>query len=353
MLTSMLQLYQNLYKLFIKRIPVAVAGQQTLLLGQADIAATMVLSDYVEAVERAFERLDAGKMSVPDVVHIPAPDGAFHVKSAGFVGDPYYVAVKVNGNFPGNQRRTALPTIQGAIILCDGRNGALLAVIDSIEVTAMRTAAATAVAAKYLARKDTTVATIIGCGIQGRVQMLALQEALPLKTVYAFDSDVARKETFVQHMLGETGLDVIPVDNIADATLASQAIVTCTSSRVPYLRREHVVPGTFIAAVGADNHDKQELHPDLMRRSKVVVDLINQCAEIGELHHALDAGAMTPTDVVGELGAIVARRESPTFRPDDVIIFDSTGSAIQDVAAAGIIFERAKAAGIGLSMEFA
>ena len=115
-----------------------MAGHKTLLLGQADIARTMALSDYIEAVEGAFERLAAGRMSVPEVVHSPAPDGVFHVKSAGFVGDPSYVAVKVNGNFPDNLRRTGLPTIQGAIVLCDGQNGSLLAVIDSIEVTAMR-----------------------------------------------------------------------------------------------------------------------------------------------------------------------------------------------------------------------
>ena len=108
-----------------------MAGQKTRLLGQADIARTMALPDYIDAVEHAFEHLAAGRMTVPEVVHIPAPDGAFHVKSAGFVGgNPPYVAVKVNGNFPDNPRSTGLPTIQGAIVLCDGRNGALLAVLD-------------------------------------------------------------------------------------------------------------------------------------------------------------------------------------------------------------------------------
>ena len=154
-------------------------------------------------------------------------------------------------------------------------------------------------------------------------------------------------------MLAEAGIEIIPVDDFADATLASQAIVTCTSSRSPYLHREHVAPGTFIAAVGSDNDDKQELDPELMAHAKVVVDLLDQCAEIGELHHALEAGAMTRSDVVAELGAIVAGTERPNFSSDDIIIFDSTGSAIQDVAAAGIIYERAKSGDIGLSMEFA
>lgn len=323
-----------------------------MVLGQADIARTMALSDYIDAVERAFERLDAGRMAVPEVVHIAAPDGAFHVKSAGFIGDPSYVAVKVNGNFPNNPSLNGLPTIQGAIILCDGQNGSLLAVIDSIEVTAMRTGAATAVAAKYLAQDNTKVVTIIGCGIQGRVQLLSLLEVLPLTTVYAFDKDRKQTDVFVEQMRCETGLEIISVDDFVAATLKSQVIVTCTSSRTPFLGRNHVAPGTFIAAVGADNDDKQELEPDLLAHSKVVVDLIDQCAGIGELHHALEAGAMTREDVVAELGAIVSRSMRPVFSSEDVIIFDSTGSAIQDVAAAGMIYERAKSGDIGLSMEF-
>lgn len=330
-----------------------MSGLKTLVLGQADIARIMTLSDYIDAVERAFERYEAGRMSVPNVVHIPVPEGAFHVKSAGFIGDPSYVAIKVNGNFPNNPRLTGLPTIQGAIVLCDGKNGSLLAVIDSIEVTAMRTGAATAVAAKYLAQDGAEVATVIGCGVQGRVQLLSLLEVLPLKKVFVFDCDRNLTDAFVERMTKETNLAIRSVDDFADATLASQIIVTCTSSRTPFLARKHVAPGTFIAAVGADNDDKQELEPDLLAHSNVVVDLVDQCAEIGELHHALEAGTMTRADVVAELGAIVAGTERPSFSPEDVIIFDSTGTAIQDVAAAGIIYERAKAGDIGLSMEFA
>lgn len=330
-----------------------MSARATRLLGRADIARTMLLPDYIEAVEQAFRRFAAGRLSVPGVVHMSAPGGAFHVKSAAFDGDPHYVAVKVNGNFPENPQRSGLPTIQGAIVLCDGRTGSLLAVIDSTEVTAMRTGAATAVAAKYLAAQDSRVAAVIGCGIQGRVQLLALQAVLPLRSVYVFDLDRKLSRTFAARMQAESGLDVVPVEHLRDATLASRVIVTCTSSRRPFLRPEHVAPGTFIAAVGADNDDKQELDVELMARAKVVVDLVDQCAAIGELHHALAAGAMTRDAVVAELAQIVAGIERPVFEVEDVIVFDSTGSAFQDVAAAGTIYERAMAGDIGLSMEFA
>jgi ornithine cyclodeaminase/alanine dehydrogenase-like protein (mu-crystallin family) len=331
-----------------------MSGHETLVLGRADIARTMVLSDYIDAMERVFARFGAGRMSVPEVVHISAPEGTFHVKSAGFVDEPFYVAVKVNGNFPGNPGSRGLPTIQGAIVLCDGRDGSLLALLDSIEVTAMRTGAATAVAAKHLALNHlecAETATVIGCGLQGRVQLLSLLEVLPLRRAFAFDSDAGKSEAFVERLTHETDLEISTVDDFAEATLQSQVIVTCTPSRRPFLARVHVSPGTFIAAVGADSHDKQELEPELLAHSRVVVDLVDQCAEIGELHHALVAGAMERTDVVAELGAIVAGTVRPDFSPRDVIVFDSTGSAIQDVAAAGIIYERAKAGAIGLSME--
>jgi alanine dehydrogenase len=329
----------------------SMSRYKTRVLGGPQIAMSMDLVDYIEAVEAAFGQLAAGRMAVPPVVHIPVPGGAFHIKSAAYAGQPAYVAVKVNGNFPDNPAHNRLPTIQGAIVLCDGRNGALLAVIDSAEITAMRTGAATAVAAKYLARDDATVATIIGCGIQGRAQLLMLLEVLPLKTAYVFDQDQGRAETFAEQMRAETGIRIISVDDFADATTASHVIVTCTSSRSYFLHRRHVAPGTFVAAVGADNADKQELDPDLMGASRVVVDLVEQCAGIGELHHALAAGTMKREDVVAELSEIVAGAKKPAFSSKDIIIFDSTGTAIQDVAAAGIVYERATAADFGLAVE--
>jgi ornithine cyclodeaminase/alanine dehydrogenase-like protein (mu-crystallin family) len=329
-----------------------MAGHPTLILGQAEIAEIMSLSDYFDAAEQAFERYAEGRMSVPGVVQIEAPDGAFHVKSAGFVGSPAYVAVKVNGNFPNNPRLNGLPTIQGAIILCDGQNGSLLAVIDSIEVTAMRTAAATAVAVKHLTQRSASVVTVAGCGTQGRVQLLALAAVLPLRIVHAFDADPSRANAFAEQMHRETDLEVVAVADLQEAARASQVIVTCTSSRAPFLGRQHVSPGTFIAAVGADNHNKQELDPDLLANAKVFVDVLEQCAAIGELHHAIKAGVMTQADVAGELGAVLAKKAYAKFSPDDIVIFDSTGSAFQDVTAAGIVYERARTAGIGSWKEF-
>ena len=329
------------------------APGHTLILTRQMIAETMAFEDYVTAVERAFERYAIGTVSVPEVVHIPAPNGAFHIKSAALTGDPSYVAVKVNGNFPDNRQLAGLDTIQGAITLCDGKTGFPLAILDSTEVTAQRTAAATAVAAKHLANPDSKVATVIGCGVQGRIQLQALLHILPLAEVYAFDIDSTLCKVFAEEMSTQAGLPVVALEDFVEGTRASQVIVTCTSSRSGFLQQQHIQPGVFIAAVGADNDDKQELDPDLMRASKVVVDILEQCAQIGELHHALTAGAMKRSQVYADLGEVVSGTKAGRSSPTDTIIFDSTGSARQDVAAAAVIYERARGQGLGLPVVLA
>jgi ornithine cyclodeaminase/alanine dehydrogenase-like protein (mu-crystallin family) len=137
-------------------------------------------------------------------------------------------------------------------------------------------------------------------------------------------------------------------DEVFERVRTSDIVVTCTPARTAFLRREHVAPGTFIAAVGADREDKQELDVALLAAGRVVVDALEQCATIGELHHALDAGTMTRADVRAELAEVVAGRMPGRATPDEITIFDSTGTGLQDVAAAALVFERAVAAGRGM-----
>ena len=328
------------------------AARQTLVLTRESIAQLMAFGDYVAAVEDAFDRHASGATALAQVVHIPGPGGGFHIKSAALRGTPAYVAVKVNANFPENPRLLGLPTVQGVVALLDGQNGFPLAILDSMEVTTQRTAAATAVAAKYLARPDSRVATVIGCGVQGRMQLEALLHVLPIEVVYAFDQDAGRSESFVRDVASRTECRIVAVKDLASGTCVSDAIVTCTPARSAFLGPGHVRPGTFIAAVGADNDDKQEIEPTLMGRSKVVVDILEQCERIGDLHHALEARAMKREDVCAELGEVVHGAKPGRADSSETFIFDSTGSAIQDVAAARVIYERARAQGLGVPVRF-
>ncbi|HEY9404812.1 MAG TPA: hypothetical protein VIQ24_19300, partial [Pyrinomonadaceae bacterium] len=175
----------------------------TLLLGRGEVAALLTLDECIAAVEEAFKLHAEGKTLPPGILGIHAHDGGFHIK-AGILnpGKTYFVA-KVNANFPQNMKRYGLPLIQGIIVVCDGENGRLLALMDSMEITIIRTGAATAVAAKYLARVDAKTATICGCGNQGRISLKALMRVRRLETIYAFDVDEAQARKFAEELAGE------------------------------------------------------------------------------------------------------------------------------------------------------
>lgn len=325
-----------------------------LILKRGEVASLLSLRECIKAVEEAFGANAEGRSLPPGVLETLTEDGGFHIKAAGLkAADRTYYAAKVNGNFPQNMGRWGLPTVQGIIALYDGERGYPLALMDSIEITTLRTGAATAVAAKYLARPDSKVATICGCGVQGRIQLKSLVEVLRLEKVYACDKDEVLTGVFASELSEELQIEIIPVKDLQGAVSLSDVCVTCTPSRKPILMRGQVREGAFVAAVGADNPLKQELDPELMAGNKVVVDILEQCATIGDLHHAIEAGVMLKTDVYAELGPIITGRIPGRTSIEETIIFDSTGTALQDVAAASIVYEKALRAGIGVILNLA
>jgi alanine dehydrogenase len=326
---------------------------ETLLLTGRNVAELLTIEECIAAVESAFKLHAEGKTLPPKVLGLHTENGGFHIKAGIMRFERTYFAAKVNANFPGNSKQHSLPTIQGIIIVCDGSNGRLLALMDSIEITIIRTGAATAVAAKYLALPDTKIATICGCGNQGRISLKALMKVRDLEKVFAFDIDNAQAEKFAQEFSKE--IDVIPITatEVETSLRNSQIVVTCTPSRQPFIHADDIMPGTFIAAVGADSEEKQELFSDLFVTNKIVVDLAEQSATIGELHHAIDQKKITVTGIHAELGMIIAGKRPGRESDKEIIIFDSTGIALQDVAAASIVYEKALAYGIGTKLNFA
>ena len=315
--------------------------EATLLLSRHEVARLLTMEECIAAVEHAFRLYGEKQAEPPGMLGLHGSKGAFHIK-AGFLRlQRNYFAAKVNANYPENGERFGLPTIQGVVMLCDAENGRPLAVMDSAEITARRTAAATAVAAKYLARPKSAVLTVCGCGVQGQAQVRALAVVLPLRSVFAYDTCRERAEQFAEQIGDALGIEVRAVADLRKALLESDVGVTCTTSRKPLLTRDDVPPGIFLAAVGADHPEKWELAPDLMSSAKVVTDVTDQCAAIGDLHHAITAGTMRRTDVHAELGEIVAGVKPPRTAAEEIIVFDSTGMALQDVAAAAAVYEKA------------
>src|SRR5215210_4735295 len=187
----------------------------TLLLKNHEVAALLSLDECLAAVERVFRLQGEGKTTPPGVLGLHAQDGGFHIKAGLLDLDRTYFAAKSNANFPQNVKRFGLPLIQGIIVLCDGENGYPLALMDSIEITIQRTGAATAVAAKYLARPDSKVATICGCGNQGRISLRAIMKVRPLDRAYAFDNDGAQAEHFARELSSELGIEVTVAGDLA------------------------------------------------------------------------------------------------------------------------------------------
>ena len=262
-----------------------------LIITRRDIRRAMQPSDYLAAVELGFRAGAMGKAGSPQPMHLPVARGGFHAKGASMSLGRDYVAVKINGNFPGNPVKNGLPTIQGAICLADGSNGVLLAVIDSVEVTIQRTAATSALAAKLLAQPDSATLLVCGCGEQGRAHAAAMRAVLPITRVLLWDREFDVAEALAAQ------LEAVAVESLGAAAGQADVIACCTTANEPYLDLGMVRPGTFIAAVGADSPDKSEIAPALMSAATVVTDVTSQCLEMGDLHHAIRAGAMAAANV--------------------------------------------------------
>jgi ornithine cyclodeaminase/alanine dehydrogenase-like protein (mu-crystallin family) len=321
------------------------------ILSRREVLELLSLRECIAAVEDAFRLHADGRTFGPGVLGVPAGRGGFHIKAAGLAGSRSYFAAKINANFPDNPHRFGLPTIRGTVVLADAETGEPLAMMDSGSVTALRTGAATAVAAKFLARPDSRSATVVGCGAQGEIQLAALAAALPLEHAWVLDADPARAQNLAARAQADLGIRVEVATDLRGALRESDVCVTCTPARQAFIFRDDIAPGTFIAAVGADNRGKQELEPALVASSTLVVDVLEQCAEIGELQHALAAGLMTREAVHAELADVVAGRRPGRTRADEVTVFDSSGTALQDVAAAIVVYEKALASGGGAEVK--
>ena len=327
--------------------------EKTLLLRRSDVEELLSLRECIDAVGEIFRLQGEGKVPTPGILGVNAPRGGLHVKAGLLPGDRDYFVAKLNANFPGNNTHFGLPTIQGVIVVFDANNGVPLAILDSIDITIKRTAAASALAAKYLARKESSIATICGCGQQGRAQLRTVLLVLPLTKIYAFDVNERAAMNFRNELSPELKIDIEPVRDLASAIQNSDVCITCTTANESFVRKEDVRPGTFIAAVGADAEHKQEIDSALIASAKVVADSLEQSCAIGDVHHAIADGLMRKEDVYAELCEIVAGQKIGRVADDEIIVFDSTGVAIEDAVAAVAVYERALTDGIGTDFDFA
>ena len=323
-----------------------VAGRELILLSARDLHALLEPKAVIAALHEAYRQLASNPADQGKSLAFAIEGGSAHVKAGLLPGARSALAAKVNVNLPDNWKLRHLPTIQGALLLADTITGQPLAVMDSTALTAIRTAATAMLAARFGARKNSRVAAIIGCGAQARYQLDALLVCFPIEEIRVFDIDATRARAFA-NIIAETGARAMPVTSASAAVERADICVTCTTSKTPVLTDDLDLAGCFIAAMGADNPEKSEIGPALMARARILVEDIEACAAGGDLAHALQAGSVSRDRIHADLARLVSGEKTGRDKVDELVIFDSCGSGIQDVAATWAAYQAARATGIG------
>jgi len=324
----------------------AAAASEIVLLSGHDLRQLLSPRVVIEALREAYAALADNRADRGRSVGFMIEGGSIHVKSGLLPGSHLAFAAKVNVNLPDNWKCRNLPTIQGVVIVSDARNGRPLASMESITLTGIRTAATAALAAQFGARKDAKRLAIVGCGAQAKYQLEAFREVFPVAIVHAFDVDEARARDLAS-TCSTPRSPVTVAPSVRAAVTEADICVTCTTSKLPVLTEDLDLAGCFVAAIGADNPEKHEIAPALMGRARILVDDIDACASGGDLNHALRAGTLTKEQVHADLADLAAGRKRARLTEEELVIFDSSGSGVQDVATAWAAYQEARRAGVG------
>jgi len=303
----------------------------------------------IHAVRDAYIAYANKRVQMAPVAHLDVRqyNGEVDIKS-GYVEDFGLIGTKIATGFYDNHK-LGLPPGVAVIVLMDLKTSMPLALMDGTYITACRTGAAGAVAASVLARNDSKIVGVVGAGTQARMQVLALREIFSLEEVRVWDKYENVSKKYAKEMPEILGFIVKQEDNIADVVSGADIIVTVTPSREALVMEEWIEKGVHINAIGADGPGKQELDPQIVKRAdKVVVDSMNQCRRIGEIQHALAEGLIQEKDVHAEIGQILIGEKVGRESGDEITLFDSTGIAAQDIAAAHVVLQVAKERKIGL-----
>ncbi len=288
------------------------------------------------SAERAFSSLARAEAVVPPPIGLDLPwvAGEVHVKGAALVGSPVF-AFKVATGFYGNPER-GLPSGSGLVLVFDATTGYPLAVLaDNGYLTDLRTAAAGALATRWLAPDRPLTVGLVGAGVQARLQMRLISRVRPIRSVRVWSRSESSGAGCASALRESLGVAVTPVGRVSDAVMDADLVVTVTPSRSALVEAAMLGPGTTVIAVGSDGPEKQELDPDVMRwAGKIVTDLTAQCARIGELHHAIRSGVTSEAAVHAQLGEIVLGSRAGRESEGETIVCDLTGVGAQDAAIA-------------------
>jgi len=305
----------------------------TLILTRSDVLELIEMDSVIQSVEGAFRDLYNGLAQMPAKVYIAVGKGDFRAMPASLPGAAGIKWVNVH---PDNPCR-GMPTVMGLLIYSDPETGYPLAIMDATEITAYRTGAAAAIAARYMARPGSCSLGLVGAGRQAYTQLEAHNEIYSFNEIFVFDIDRGRAEALVK------AYPQLPVAfKQLEEVCSCDIICTTTPARRPVVKLDMLRPGVHINAVGADACGKQELEPEILQAGRVVVDDPNQSIKAGEINVAVSQGLFRPEQIAATLSEVIAGVKPGRENEKQITIFDSTGIAIQDIAVARSVYQKAK-----------
>lgn len=321
-----------------------------ILLSESDLRSCVALDiDTINCIERAFRSLAIDAVIMPPILRLDIAQhhGEIDVKTAYLPGLDNF-AIKISPGFFENPK-LGLPSLNGLMVLLSAHTGILEALLlDNGYLTSIRTAAAGAVAARWLARPDARRAAILGAGAQARLQLQALLLVRPIDTVTVWAPNPAAAQRFAAEMGQQLKVAMTPCADIDAALAGADIAVTTTPSRQPLIEARHLHPGLHITAMGSDAEHKNEIAPAaITAATRYVCDRLGQVRFLGELHHAIDAGLIAADATLPELGQVIAGQCAGRIHADDVTICDLTGTGAQDTAIAALAYARAVRGGFG------
>ena len=323
----------------------------TLILNRKDVASVLTMADCMNVVEDAFKELANGTAVLPLRTVIAPPDG-LSLYMPAYMKNMGALACKVVTVYKKNPSEHNMPTTIGKVLVQDPATGDVVCIMDGGYLTAVRTGAVSGVATKYLARNDNNqIAGIFGTGVQARMQLWAVCEARNISKAIAYDVSDNALNNFIAEMSEKLNIEIIKAKT-PDDVLEADIICTATSSPTPIFDGTKVKPGTHINGIGSHTPNARELDSEIIKRSKFVGDSYEACfKESGDIIIPLNEGVITKSNFYAELGEIVTGKKSSRINNKEITIFKSNGLAIQDVAAAKLVYDKALEAGIGANIE--
>ena len=319
----------------------------TLCLSEADIHAVLPMADLIRAMETALAAFSSGQVVQPVRPVVEMGEAALFAAMPGFVRDPPVLGAKLVAVMGANQAR-GLPTHRASIVLLDPETGALIALMDGRLITEMRTAAVSAVSAKYMARADAGVLAILGSGVQARSHLAALMLWRPFTEVRVWSPT----PDHVRQFAAESAVPVRVCRSAAEAVRGADVVVLATASSAPVVEDGWVAPGAHVVSVGACRPNQREMDPALVARARVVVDSrASAFAESGDIVLGLGEGRFARSHVVAELGEVISGSVPGRTSEAEITVFKSLGLAVEDLAAARLAFERARQQDKGVEID--